>query len=104
MKRSSLEVAGVPRLRDPRPAVAGRPGRLEAVEVFSTASVMSEPSAFAPEETEILIDFADFMGGLEEADAAPVPSADPSFRDRLRRRLWRIFVNGSLRGGGRSTH
>jgi len=105
MKRSSLEVAGGPRLRDRRPAVAGLPSRAATVEVFSRVSAVSDPLLFAPGEAELLTDFADFMmSGLDEADSGPVVNSDPTFRDRLRRRLWRNFVTGYRRGGSHSTH
>ncbi len=104
MKRSSHEVAGGPRYRDVRPAVAGRRVPSVPVDVFSTASHVPGPMAIAVEEAELLADFADFMSGEEEIESSFLPTPDPSFRDRLRRRLWRGFVISYARNGGDSTH
>jgi hypothetical protein len=104
MKRSSFEVAGGPRLRNPHAAVAGRRRRVVAVDVFSPFKAMPDPLRIAPEEAGLLTDFADFMSGGEEAESGPTSILDTGFRERLRRRLWRTFVMGSLRGGSPSTH
>lgn len=65
---------------------------------------MAAPIVVAAEEAELLADFADFMSGDEEFDNGLLPNPDPTFKERLRRRLWRTFVMGYLRGGGDSTH
>lgn len=107
MKRPSQQVAGGPRLREVRPAVAGRPALGRAADALSTAASLrlGAPMGVSSEDAELLADFADFMSGEEEElEAGLLPEADRTFKDRLRRRLWRTFVMGYLRGGGNSTH
>jgi hypothetical protein len=61
-------------------------------------------SSLATEEADLLNDFADFMSGEEELDLGLLPAPDATFRERLRRRLWRSFVLSYLRGGGKASH
>jgi hypothetical protein len=105
MKRSSHEVAGGPRLRNLPRAVAGRPAPSAGVDVFTTRPALRrDPIAIAAEEAEVLADFAEFMNAEDDFESGPLPPPDQTFKERLRRRLWRTFVMGFLRGGGDSTH
>lgn len=101
MKRSSHELAGGPRLGSVQPAVAGRRAPEATKVVASTSSISAtHPMAQgAADEAALLRDFVDFMGGDEDLDPGLLPAPDPTFRERLRRRFWWIFVMTYLRDG-----
>jgi len=86
-----------------RPAVAGRPSSNPTLDVFSIVSSTYDPIVVAAAEAELMADFADFMNGEDELDSGLLPTPDPTFKERLRRRLWRTFLMSYLRGGD-STH
>jgi hypothetical protein len=105
MKRSSQEVAGGPKLRDLRTAVAGRPASPAASNVATAATgAEGQTQALASEEADLLTVFADFMSADEELDLGLLPTPDSTFKERLRRRLWRTFALSYLRGSGGTPH
>lgn len=98
MKRLSQAVAGGPRNRPVKSAVAGRPAQSRVADV---ASILASPTSTpTTEEADLLADFADFMSEEEELEPGLLPTPDAMFKERLRRRLWRTFVLSDLRGGG----
>ncbi len=105
MKRSSHEVAGGPRLGSVQPAVASRraPNATKVVVSPSSISATHPMARVAADDAALLRDFVDFMGGDEDLDPGLLAAPNPTFRERLRRRLWRTFVMTYLRGGD-STH
>ncbi|MHA7836905.1 MAG: hypothetical protein ACX98W_05540 [bacterium] len=46
-------------------------------------------------EAALIADFAEFLLS-EEVDASELPPPDPSFRESLRRHLWRVHVQMNL--------
>jgi len=105
VKLSSQEVAGGRRLREEESPVAGQPASSAVREVATASFVVRGPAAkLVADEAELLADFADFMSGEEELELGLVPTPDPTFKERLRRRLWRVFIMTSIRGGGDTSH
>lgn len=70
----------------------------------SVRSSLDDPTAAFAEDAMLLEDFADFVSGGDERFTEPSMSAlraaSLEFRERLRRRLWRTFVQTHLRDGG----
>jgi len=60
--------------------------------------------SMAAAEAALIDDFADFLAGGEASDAELLPTADPAFEERLRRRLWRSFLASHLRDAGKEIH
>ena len=102
MKRSNREVAGGPMNRAARSDVAGRSivgGRGEVLTIPSAA----EPSSVLAVEANLLAGFAEFMSVEEALPASSPGPSDSTFKERLRRRIWRTFVLSSFRGSD-TTH
>ena len=117
MKRIDEYVAGRPKLGHARRDVAGMRPIPQWAEVASfqhalRSSVTSglvlrggldDPTAAFAEDAMLLEGFADFLGDGDETYLEPSLSAlqaNPDFRERLRGRLWRTFVQTHLRDGG----
>jgi hypothetical protein len=70
----------------------------------SVRSSLDDPTAAFAEDEMLLEDFADFVSDGDEMFAEPSMSAlraaSSDFRERLRGRLWRTFVQAHLRNGG----
>lgn len=100
MKRIGQDVAGRPTLGTSRRDVAG----LSSVPSWpSVASVrnafpptLDDPADTVAEEAILLADFADFMSTEVDDEILAKLGPDPDFRERLRSRLWRTFVQTHL--------
>jgi hypothetical protein len=108
MKRIDQDVAGRPKFAHARRDVAGvEGGQWASVASFRNAlrQSLNDPTAALAEDAMLLEDMADFMFA-QEGDALytqqgpALPEADPDFRERLRGRLWRTFVQTHLRDRG----
>lgn len=124
MKRVDSEVAGRPKSEyeagNARRDVAGTRSIPEWAEVASfhhalrssaqknqvVRGTLADPTAPYAEDGMLLDDFADFVGGEDDAEegfAKQISSerrSNSDFRERLRARLWRTFVHSHLRSGG----
>jgi len=96
MKRFADDVVGRPVLRTPRRDVAGAPIHSPVVDVASYLNAFDATPDPADFDSALAADFADFLAPeLEEDDELQPP--DPLFRERLRRQLWRVYVQTHLR-------
>ncbi len=113
MKRVDQNVAGRPKSEYAsdysRRDVAGMRAVLEWEDVasflnalrHSVRSTLADPTAAFADDAMLLEEFADFVGEDDEMESGlPMLQADPDFRERLRGRLWRTFVQTQLRNGG----
>ena len=83
--------------------VAGVPVSSRILDVASFRQVMGDPTGTAESDATLMAEFAEFMDGDTAFDRGELPEPDPSFRDKLRGRLWRTHVLANLRDGG-ETH
>jgi hypothetical protein len=106
MKRPSQDVAGRAKAREDRPHVhvVGQSGGRRATDSVSYCRGLYDPSSTVAEDAALLEDFADFLAGDDASDAELLPTPDPAFKERLRRRLWRTFAGSTLRGRGNEIH
>ena len=104
MKRPSQDVAGRPKVRDARPDVAGQSISKRAIDVASYSHALHDPMSPAADDAALIEGFADFLAGDEDFGTGALPAADPVFRERLQRRLWRNYVVSHLRNVGKETH
>jgi len=104
MKRPIQDVAGRPKVRDAQPDVAGRMISRNAIDLESYCHGFRDPIPTAADDAMLIEDFRDFLAEDEGFDSERLPSPDPIFRDRLRRRLWRNFVISHLGRAGEKFH
>jgi len=92
MKRILQDYLGRPVLEKPQPDVIGRPAVTRAV--ADVASFLDDArGGRADSNAQIVSEFAEFLAGPEASDArAPSAGIDPVFKERLRRRLWRLHL------------
>ncbi|MAG34214.1 MAG: hypothetical protein CL908_25325 [Deltaproteobacteria bacterium] len=95
-------------------AVVGRPTKVErrqrevagvnlapvSVEVASYRHALTDPMATAADDAALIADFAEFLSGDDELDEVLLVPPDPTFREKLRRRVWRTYVQTHLRDSG----
>lgn len=104
VKRPSQDVAGRPKLRDVRPAVAGQSISRSTTDVASYCHSLHDPISTAADDAALIEDFVDFLAGGEGFETGGLPAIDPAFMERLRRRLWRNYVVSHLRNVGKEPH
>ncbi len=104
MKRPNQDVAGRPRIRDARLDSLGPFAGRRATDNVSYCRGLHDPMSTAAGEAALIDDFADFLADGEARDAELLPTADPAFEERLRRRLWRKFLASHLRDSGNEIH
>lgn len=104
MKRPNQDVAGRPRVRDGRLDLLGPLAGRRATDNVSYCRGLHDPLSTAAAEAALIDDFADFLVDDEARDAEPLPTADPAFEERLRRRLWRSFMASHLCDAGKEIH
>ena len=101
MKRTDLRTAravGLRRATDYPEFQAGDVGSsIAGLDVATFRRVIDDPLGVHQSDAELLADFTDFMQGDASFDDGSLAPPDPSFRDRLRRRLWRTHVQVNLR-------
>jgi len=88
MKRILQDYIGRPRLEKSPPDVVGRPATRGVADV---ASFLHDTRGLrADSDAQLVSEFAEFLAG-PEASGSPLRAApDPVFKERLRRRLWRL--------------
>lgn len=107
MKRVGQDVSGRSKVNGARRDVAGMSvsSRLGDVASYkhalgrSLGRVLEDPTAALSEDALLLADFTDFLEAGESEQGLPACAplrADSDFRERLRGRLWRIFVHRYL--------
>jgi hypothetical protein len=74
---------------EPRPDVAGHPVPVAPADVASFVDARAER---AESDERIASEFAEFLSGAADPGAPILSDADPVFRERLRRRLWRLHL------------
>lgn len=90
MKRTSQAVVGGPTVAESgSPDVAGASMHRGVSEVALCVDGLGDACVCDAAQAE---EFADFLAGDVAAKTPTFPAADPIFRERLRRRLWRIHV------------
>ena len=103
MKRASGDVVGRPKAAVANGDVAGLVLPSRANEVASFKHALNDRMETASDDEDLMTDFEEFMSGDSSFVSGELPPPDPSFRERLRRRLWRTHVMAHLRDGG-ETH
>ena len=99
MKRTNQDVVGRPIVAESgRPDVAGVSPHHGVPAVASLLEVLEE------EDVSDAALFAEFLAGDEALDAPSLPTADPIFRESLRRRLWRIHLLMQGPSGSQGPH
>ena len=83
--------------------VAGVPVRPRTLDVASFRQAMGDPMGTAESDAKLMDEFVEFMDGDTAFDRGELPEPDPTFRDKLRGRLWRTHVLANPRDGG-ETH
>ena len=60
--------------------------------VCEVASFLDAGADYIDSEETLLREFAEFSSGESDPEQAALPPVDPIFKERLRRRLWRLHV------------
>jgi hypothetical protein len=81
-----------------RREVAGGPVLRPVHEVASCLGALDDPFNVAGSAASLVEDFAEFLAG-DEASVYGLQPPDPAFREKLRRRLWRLHALTRLRNG-----
>ena len=90
MKRTSQDVVGGPIVAESgSPDVAGAPTHRAVSRLASFLDVSGEVCV---SDTALIEEFAEFLAGDVVAETPTCPVADPIFRERLRRHLWRMHL------------
>lgn len=99
MKRPNFDVVGRPQVPDRRRDVAGVPARSKGGDVASFRHALGDPLGVTERERALIDEYEEFMACDEEIDSGWLPTPDPAFRERLRRRLWRTHAVTNLPDG-----
>ena len=90
MKRTRQDVVGRPTVTSSGSSdVAGASTTRGLSGVAGVLDVMRDACV---SDASVVEEFAEFLAGDEALDMPPFPAADPIFRERLRRRLWRMHL------------
>ncbi len=93
MKRTTQDYAGRPVSAKVRPAVMGGPVPFVATDVTSFLDARRGLGGhFVDSDEGIMDEFAEFLSENDATDCVPLTNPDPDFRERLRRRLWRLHL------------
>ena len=100
MKRANEGVVGLRRASDFRFDVAGSPLRQARIDVASFRHALNDPLATRESDSDLLAEFEEFLVGDRAFDQEALPTPDPAFQERLRRRLWRTQLLTQQRDRG----
>lgn len=89
MKRTTQDYAGRPALERRSSGVTRRSSLLPVGDV---ASFMDARGPVVHSADDILNEFEDFMAGASGSMTSIASPPDPVFKERLRRRLWRLHL------------
>jgi hypothetical protein len=89
MKRILQDYVGRPMSEKQTPDVVGRPSTRS---VMDFASFLSVERDAADSDAGIVNEFAEFLAGPADLNEPVSGRPDPVFKERLRRRLWRLHL------------